>query len=193
MSLQKYFTRTILMGTIWGLVEVFLSPIIKSITPHLFSVIMPSIAIVIILIGRYFVPYFGSTISMGIIAAFVEYMLGGMLLDGAFMAIILEAVFCELILSVVGFNLWSFVLSCITILDYSVLHPLIKKGVSCQSMQHIFVKNLLHTLFIFDKSVLTAVDITFILLAFHTIIGMFLGFLFYFLFQKISITEKEFA
>lgn len=185
MNLEKYFTRTMLLGGIWGLVEVFLSPLIKSLTPHLFSIIMPSIAVSIILIGRYFIPYFGSIISMGIIAAFIEYMLGGMLLDSAFMAIILESILCELILSFVGFNLPSFVISCITILDYSVLHPLIKKGVSCQSAHYIFVKDVLHTLFNVDKSILTAGNITLILLVFHTAVGMFLGFLIYFLYLRV--------
>ncbi len=182
-----------LIGVIWGLVEVFLSPAIKSITPHLFSVIMPSIAVVFILIGRYFVPYFGSIISMGIIAAFVEYMLGGMLFGGAFMAIIIESLLCELILFLVGLNLWSFVLSFITILDYSVLHPLIKKGASCQSMQYLFVKDILYTLFHVDKSSLTVGDITIIILVFHSIVGTLLGFLFYYLFKKYFITERQLA
>ncbi len=68
MTFEKQIPSIILIGIIWGLVEIFISPVIKSFQPALFGLLIPFITILIILVGRYLVPAYGSVFIMGDIA-----------------------------------------------------------------------------------------------------------------------------
>ena len=178
MKYEKQIPLILLIGIVWGLIEILFSPIIKSIQPALFGFIMPFITALIILIGRYYVPHYGSIILMGIIAAVMKYLLSGMVLHGAFMAILLEALLAEIILSILNMNLVSYILVGISTELYSAIHPLISKGLFCQSAHYLKFKKLLINLFDFNASAMSHEVISSILIISHIVFGVLAGLMF---------------
>jgi len=178
MKFEKQIPRILLIGIIWGLVELLISPVIKSFQPALFGFLMPFITVLIILIGRYFVPAYGSIILMGIIASVMKYLLSGMILHGAFMAILLEALLAEIILSIFSMNLLSYMFVGISTELYSAIHPLLSRGLFCQSAHYLKFKKLLFSIFDIDHSIMSRDAISIILIIAHIIIGVLAGLLF---------------
>jgi len=178
MKYEKQIPRILLIGIIWGLIEILIAPIIKSAQPALFGFIMPFITVLIILIGRYYVPHYGSIILMGIVAAVMKYLLSGMVLHGAFMAILLEAFLAEIILSIFNMNLFSYILVGISTELYSAIHPLISKGLFCQSAHFLKFKKLLINLFDFTASAISREVLSSILIVTHIIFGVLAGLMF---------------
>ncbi len=192
MIFEKQIPRILLIGIIWGLIEVLISPVIKSFQPALFGFLMPFIIVLIILIGRYFVPAYGSIILMGIIASVMEYLLSGMILTGAFMAILLEALLSEIILSIFNMNLFSYILVGISVELYSAFHPLLSRGIFCQSAHYLKFKKLLVSVFDIDSSVMSRDVISSILLITHIILGVLAGLLFLWIKKYlVSFTERK--
>ena len=174
------------------MIEVLISPVIKSFQPALFGFLMPFIIVLIILIGRYFVPAYGSIILMGIIASVMEYLLSGMILTGAFMAILLEALLSEIILSIFNMNLFSYILVGISVELYSAFHPLLSRGIFCQSAHYLKFKKLLVSVFDIDSSVMSRDVISSILLITHIILGVLAGLLFLWIKKYlVSFTERK--
>jgi hypothetical protein len=178
MTFEKQIPRILLIGIIWGLIEILIAPIIKSAQPALFGFLMPFITVIIILTGRYFVPSYGSVILMGIIASVMKYLLSGMVLHGAFMAILLEALLAEIILSIFSMNLFSYIFVGISVELYSAIHPLLSKGVFCQSAHFIKFKKLLVSVFNWDLSAMSRDVLSNIFLITHIIFGLLAGLLF---------------
>jgi hypothetical protein len=178
MKFEKQIPRILLIGIIWGLIEILIAPMIKSAQPALFGFLMPFITVIIILTGRYFVPAYGSVILMGIIAAVMKYLLAGMILTGAFMAILLEALLAEIILSIFNMNLFSYILVGISVELYSAFHPLLSRGVFCQSAHFVKFKKLLVSVFNLDLSAMSRDVLSSIFLITHIIFGLLAGLLF---------------
>jgi len=178
MTFEKQIPRILLIGIIWGLAEILIAPVIKSVQPALFGFLMPFITVLIILIGRYYIPAYGSVILMGIIASVMKYLLSGMVLHGAFMAILLEALLAEIILSIFNMNLFSYIFVGISTELYSALHPLLSKGVFCQSAHFIKFKKLLVSIFNLDLSAMSRDVLNSIFLVTHIIFGVLAGLLF---------------
>jgi len=178
MKYEKQIPLILLIGIIWGFIEILFSPIIKSIQPALFGFVMPFITALIILIGRYYVPHYGSIILMGIVAAVMKYLLSGMVLHGAFMAILLEALLAEIILSILNMKLVSYILVGISTELYSAIHPLISKGLFCQSAHFLKFKKLLINLFDFNVSAISREVLSSILIVTHIIFGVLAGLMF---------------
>ena len=191
MKYEKQIPLILLIGIIWGLIEILLSPIIKSIQPALFGFIMPFITVLIILIGRYYVPHYGSIILMGIIAAVMKYLLSGMVLHGAFMAILLEALLAEIILSILNMKLVSYILVGISTELYSAIHPLISKGLFCQSAHFLKFKKLLINIFDFNASAMSREVISSILIVTHIVFGVLAGLLFMWIKRYLVNFSKE--
>ena len=191
MKYEKQIPLILLIGIIWGLIEILLFPIIKSIQPALFGFIMPFITVLIILIGRYYVPHYGSIILMGIIAAVMKYLLSGMVLHGAFMAILLEALLAEIILSILNMNLVSYISVGISTELYSAIHPLISKGLFCQSAHYLKFKKLLINLFDFNASAMSREVISSILIVSHIVFGVLAGLMFIWIQRYLVNFSKE--
>ena len=191
MKYEKQIPLILLIGIIWGLIEILLSPVIKSIQPALFGFIMPFITVLIILIGRYYVPHYGSIILMGIIAAVMKYLLSGMVLHGAFMAILLEALLAEIILSILNMNLVSYILVGISTELYSAIHPLISKGLFCQSAHYLKFKKLLINLFDFNASAMSYEVTSSILIVSHILFGVLAGLIFIWIKRYLVNFSKE--
>ena len=103
---MKYSTRDLgtlaVFGALWGLVEISLGTIIKSLNIPLSGMVLSTVGLTIALVGRVFVPKKGSTLFIGAIAMLLKlFSLGGVVM-GPMIGIISEAVVAEVTLSLTG-------------------------------------------------------------------------------------------
>ena len=104
--MMKFSTRELVLlavfGALWGVVEITLGSVLKSLDVPLSGVVLAGAGLMIALIARLFVPGKGSTLFVGIIAMFLKlFSLGGVII-GPMMSIFAEALIAELVLSGVG-------------------------------------------------------------------------------------------
>lgn len=100
---MKFSTRELVtiavFGTLWGIVEMSLGGVLKSLNIPLSGLILSGIGLTIAMIGRLFVPKRGSILFIGIIAMILKiFSLGGIII-GPMLGIIAEALIAELVLS----------------------------------------------------------------------------------------------
>ncbi|MGM0385759.1 MAG: hypothetical protein ACQERF_07250 [Actinomycetota bacterium] len=103
---MKFSTRELatlaVFGALWGLVEITLGAVIKTLNIPLSSLILVSIGLAVALVGRVYVPRRGSTLFIGVIAMLLKlFSVGGVVL-GPMVAILFEALIAELVLSSMG-------------------------------------------------------------------------------------------
>ncbi len=139
---EKQVSWIILSGLIWGLIELFFGPPIKSFTKSLFGILMPFIGITFMLSVKYKMPTKGTIFLAAIIASLIKYFFSGMVLTGGFMAILFEAAAVEFVYSFSGLTLWGFILSGILAQLYSFFHPYFTNGMMCQSVNFLYLKNM---------------------------------------------------
>jgi len=188
-SFENQLPWIIIFGTVWGLLELFLAPVIKNYAKGLFGIIMPFISIGFILIAKYRIPARGSVFLSAVIASAIKYFFSGMVLKGAFMAILIEALLVESFYVLGGFSLWVYISSGISVQLYSAFHPLITKGLLCQSSHFIFFKK-----FIFNNFniALEKQNLIIVLIGLHILTGIVCGlfaWIFSFRFSKLKIKE----
>jgi len=100
---MKLTTRALVtctvFGTLWGLSEMSLGSVLKSLNVPLSGAVLSAIGLLIALVGRVFVPKRGSTLYIGVVAMLLKlFSLGGVVL-GPMVAIFAEALVAEAILS----------------------------------------------------------------------------------------------
>ncbi|MDZ7844423.1 MAG: hypothetical protein U5K99_06450 [Anaerolineales bacterium] len=100
---MNYSTRDLVtlavFGTLWGISEMTLGTVLKSLRIPISGVILAAIGLTIALIGRVFVPQKGSVLFIGVIAALLKlFTLGGVVI-GPMVGIITEAAVAEAVLS----------------------------------------------------------------------------------------------
>ena len=89
-------------GALWGLVEISLGALLKTLNIPLSGVVLSAIGLTIALVGRAFVPRRGSTLFIGVIAMLLKlFSLGGVIV-GPMVGIFTEALVAEIVLSLVG-------------------------------------------------------------------------------------------
>ncbi len=89
-------------GALWGLVEISLGSVLKTLNIPLSGVVLSSIGLIIALTGRVFVPRRGSTLFIGVIAMLLKmFSLGGVII-GPMVGIFTEALVTEIVLSLAG-------------------------------------------------------------------------------------------
>lgn len=103
---MKYSTRDLVIlavfGSLWGLSEISLGTVVKSLNIPLSGMVLAAIGLTIALIGRVFVPQKGSTLFIGAIAMLLKlFSLGGVVI-GPMIGIISEAIVVEVTLSLTG-------------------------------------------------------------------------------------------
>jgi hypothetical protein len=103
---MKYSTRELVtiavFGTLWGIVEMSLGTVVKSLNVPLSGVVLSAMGLTVALVGRVFVPRRGSTLFVGVIATLLKlFSLGGVLL-GPMIGILSEALVAEVVLSAMG-------------------------------------------------------------------------------------------
>lgn len=98
MTTRALVTCTV-FGTLWGLSEMSLGSVLKSLNVPLSGAVLAAIGLLIALIGRVFVPRRGSTLYIGVVAMLLKlFSLGGVVL-GPMVAIFAEALVAEVIVS----------------------------------------------------------------------------------------------
>jgi hypothetical protein len=103
---MKFSTRELatlaVFGALWGLVEVSLGSVLKTLNIPLSGMVLACIGLTVALTGRVFVPRRGSTLFIGVIAMLLKlFSLGGVII-GPMVGIITEAIVAELVLSMAG-------------------------------------------------------------------------------------------
>jgi hypothetical protein len=100
---MKFSTRELVIlavfGVLWGIVEISMGTVLKSLNIPLSGVVLAAIGIAIALVGRIFVPRKGSTLFIGVIAMIIKlFSLGGVII-GPMIGILSEALIAEIVLS----------------------------------------------------------------------------------------------
>lgn len=103
---MRYSTRELatiaVFGTLWGIVEMTLGTVLKSLNVPLSGAVLSTIGLTVVLVGRVFVPRRGSTIFVGVIACLLKlFSLGGVVI-GPMIGILTEALVTEAVLSTMG-------------------------------------------------------------------------------------------
>lgn len=103
---MKFSTKNLVtmavFGTLWGISEITLGTLLKTLDIPLSGVLLSVIGLSIALIGRIFVPKKGSTLFVGVIAMLLKlFSLGGVIL-GPMIGIIAEVIVAEVVLSLTG-------------------------------------------------------------------------------------------
>lgn len=103
---MKHSTRELailaVFGTLWGLVEISLGSVLKTLNIPMSGVVLAAIGLTVALTGRVFVPRRGSTLFIGVIAMLLKlFTLGGVVV-GPMIGILTEAIAAEVILSLMG-------------------------------------------------------------------------------------------
>jgi len=113
---MKYTTRELVLlavfGALWGVVEITLGSVLKSLNIPLGGVVMAAIGLAVAMIGRLFVPKRGATLFIGVIAALLKlFSLGGAVI-GPMVGILSEALIAEIVFSFTGKpSRYSFILA----------------------------------------------------------------------------------
>ncbi|RPI82215.1 MAG: hypothetical protein EHM41_18880 [Chloroflexi bacterium] len=100
---MKHSTRELailaVFGTLWGLVEISLGSVLKTLNIPMSGVVLAAIGLTVALTGRAFVPRRGSTLFIGVIAMLLKlFTLGGVVV-GPMIGILTEAIVAEVVLS----------------------------------------------------------------------------------------------
>jgi ABC-type thiamin/hydroxymethylpyrimidine transport system permease subunit len=89
-------------GTLWGIVEISLGSVLKSLNVPFSGAVLAAIGLTIAFVGRVFVPKKGSTLFIGVIAMLLKlFSLGGVII-GPMVGILTEALVAEIVLSLAG-------------------------------------------------------------------------------------------
>jgi hypothetical protein len=118
-----------IFGALWGLMEVGLGGIIKGLRIPMGGAFLTALACIIFLTGRYFVRQPGSILMMGGIAAVLKVFSVGTVIAGPFMAILIEALLAEILISLLGIKKFSYLLTGAILTTYTIIHPFISQGI----------------------------------------------------------------
>ena len=177
-NIDQQIPRIFFLGILWGVLELFVAARIKALQPALAGITIPFVIILFILVAKYFAPTRGTILLMAIIPALFEFFFAGMILHGPFMAILLEAFLAEVAFTLLGFRIVTFLSTGVLIELYSAFHPLLSRGVFCQSGHFVkFERWLVNLLWLGLPEEISRSTITFILLSFHIFAGILAGLL----------------
>lgn len=115
-------------GALWGLMEITLGATLKGLKIPMGGALLTVVAAVIFMTGRYFVRRRGSILLMGAVAAILKIFSVGTVTAGPFLAIWLEAIFAEVLITSFGINRFSYFITPVFLLLYTIVHPFITQG-----------------------------------------------------------------
>lgn len=127
---MKFTTRQLVtiavFGSIWGLIEVSFGSVVKSLHIPFGGVVLTAIGIMILLIGRTFVPKMGTIVMIGLVAMMLKLFSIGHIIIGPMFGILVESILVEIVLLV--FHQQNRLVNCvagsISIL-WTLIHPLV--------------------------------------------------------------------
>ena len=92
---MKYSTRELVtltvFGTLWGVVEIGLGSVLHAIRMPLSGLLLAALGLVILLIGRLFVPRRGASLFIGVVAMLLKLFSIGSVVAGPMIGIMVEA------------------------------------------------------------------------------------------------------
>lgn len=86
-------------GALWGAVEISLGSVLKALNIPLSGAVLSAIGLMIAMLARQFVPRRGTTLFVGVIAMVLKLFSIGSILIGPMIAILMEALLAEIVLS----------------------------------------------------------------------------------------------
>jgi len=125
---NKNITVIAVFGSLWGLVEITLGVTLKGMRIPMAGAILTAIIIIVFLTGKYFSRQKGAILMMGGIAALLKIFSIGTVIAGPFLAILIEALIAEVMIIILGVNRISYLITGMTLLVYTILHPFISQG-----------------------------------------------------------------
>lgn len=187
-SISRDTVLIAIFGALWGLMEITVGLTIKGLRIPMGGAFLTAISCVIFLTGRYFVNHCGSIFLMGSVAATLKVFSVGTVIAGPFMAILIEAGIAEILISMLGINRYSYIITSITLSLYTIIHPFIAQGlIFGDDIYSIYLET-------FRKiSMLLNINITYLawIVIFYATLHIILGFLAGWLSYSLSIKVGE--
>lgn len=172
---EKQLPLILIMGLLWGLMEYLIGYLLKIYFRPFLGLIMPLITAIFILTVKYFIPQRGSIILTAMVCALFIFFTQGMILHGAFMAVLLEALIIEIVFLIFKFKIAFYLMSAVLIQLYSLIHPLISRGLFCLSSHFLTFKNWFNG----NITTISTDNLILVLILFHIVFGLVAGFLSY--------------
>ncbi|MBC8181955.1 hypothetical protein H8E88_12620 [candidate division KSB1 bacterium] len=113
------------LSLIWVLEDVYLGSWVKNYNIFLQGIWVSFFSVLVLTTGKKLVPIPGSILLIGIITAFLKFILTGFTASNPFIAILAEAFIGELIFLIFNVNLFSSAFVGISVLCYTAFHPVI--------------------------------------------------------------------
>ena len=126
---QKSIVAIAVFGTLWGFIEATLGNALHLLHLPFSGSILSSIALIIILIARIYNPTRGSTFLMALIAAFIKALSFATVKLGPFVAIIVEGILIEVILSLLRPGRLGFFTSGLVMALYPIIQTIVTKTI----------------------------------------------------------------
>ncbi len=126
---HKSIVSIAVFGTLWGFIEATLGNALHLLHLPFSGSILASIALIIILIARIYNPTRGSTFLMALIAAFIKALSFATVKLGPFVAIIVEGILIEVILSLLRPGRLGFFTSGLVMALYPIIQTIVTKTI----------------------------------------------------------------
>jgi ABC-type thiamin/hydroxymethylpyrimidine transport system permease subunit len=180
---MRFTTRDLVMlgifGALWGGVEISLGSLFHTLNLPMTGMLLSAIGLMVVLVGRYYVPRVGSTFFLGVIAALLKMLSLGGIVIWPMIAILMEALVAEIILTLFGKpSRVSFLVGGSLGVLYTLVHPFFSQGLLAgQGM--VFVWELLveRGLQIFGLSMTAAWVVVGLYTLLHLVTGLLAGWL----------------
>ena len=114
-------------GCLSGITEITMGSWLHAFRVPFTGVIMGAIFVIILLIARFIIMEKGSTLTIGLIAAFLKLFSIGSVVTGPLIAIISQALIAEILLSFIGINIAGFLITPAMTLLFNCLYPFISQ------------------------------------------------------------------
>lgn len=178
---MRFTTRELVLlgifGALWGGVEISLGSLFHTLNLPMTGMLLSAIGLMVVLVARYYVPRVGSTFFLGVIAALLKMLSLGGIVIWPMIAILMEALMAELVLTLFGQpSRVSFLVAGSLSVLYTLVHPFFSQGLMAgQGM--VFVWELLveRSLQIFGLSMTAAWAVVGLYALLHLVTGLLAG------------------
>ncbi len=139
----RRFAYIAVFGGLWGVWEIFAGFVIHALNIPVKGVVMSSVAAMIMLVGRKFVPERGATFSMGAVAAVLKLLSFSGFMLSPFIAILIESTIAEVVLTLSKNTFPGYFVAGGLVVMWSPLHRLLIQGLIFSNRIYIFYVELL--------------------------------------------------
>jgi len=174
-------------GALWGLMEISLGTLVKGLRIPMGGAMLTAMACLIFLTGRYFIRRKFSILIMGGIAATIKVFSVGTVIAGPFMAILIEACIAEILISFLGINRLSFILTSMVLVIYTIIHPFISQGIIFgANIYKVYLETIQKVADVFHASYQYLAVIVLLYILMHALLGGISGWIAYSLAKRVE-------